>query len=88
MVVELIVGNGLYEHEYMRKVEVDGRLCFDKGVVMGCLERDGCICEIMELEGLYISIKVIEMSGMSYGLYKLSIDSLVDYICGIVSENI
>ena len=63
----------------MRKIEVSvyEGLCFNRGVVMGCLAKAGCICEIRELEGLYISIKVIEVRGMSYGLYRISIDSLV-----------
>lgn len=82
------IWNGLYERVYMRKVEVCRELCFNKGVVKDCLERDGCICEISELDGLYISIRVIDISGMSYGLYRMSIDSLCDYICDIVSENI
>ena len=51
-------------------------------------ERDGCICEVRECGGMYIDIRVIEVRGMSYGLYRLSIDSLVDYICDIVSRNI
>lgn len=84
------IWNGLYEQEYMRKIEVEvGReLCFDEGVVKDCLERVGCICEISELDGLYIGIRVIDISGMSYGLYRISIDSLCDYICDIVSKNI
>lgn len=73
------IWNGLYVHEYMRKIGIDvyEGLCFDKGVVKGCLEMDGCICEISELYGLYISIRVINISGMCYGLYRISIDSLV-----------
>lgn len=84
------IWNGLYEQVYMRKVEVEvcGELCFNKGVVIDCLERVGCICEISELDGLYISIRVIDIGGMSYGLYRIGIDSLCDYICDIVSENI
>lgn len=84
------IWNGLYEQEYMRKIEVEvGReLCFDRGVVKDCLERVGCICEISGLHGLYIGIRVIEVSGMSYCLYRISIDSLCDYICDIVSRNI
>lgn len=80
------IWNGLYEHVYMKEVDVCRGLCFNKGVVIGCLERDGCICEVSELDGLYMSIKVIEIGGMSYGLYRISIDSLCDYICDIVSE--
>lgn len=84
------IWNGLYEQAYMRKIEVEvGReLCFNKGVVKDCLEREGCICEVSGLYGLYIGIKVIEVSGMSYELYRISIDSLCDYICDIVSRNI
>lgn len=84
------IWNGLYEQVYMRKIDVgvyEG-LHFDRGVVKDCLERVGCICEISELDGLYIGIRVIEIGGMSYGLYRISIDSLCDYTCDIVSKNI
>lgn len=82
------IWNGLYMHGYMRKIEVGAYEGFNRGVVMDCLERVGCICEVSELDGLYIGIRVIEVSGMSYGLYRISIDSLCDYICDIVSKNI
>ena len=90
MYVCVDIWNGLYMHGYMRKIGVgvyEG-LRFDRSVVKDCLAKAGCICEISELDGLYISIRVIEISGMSYGLYRLSIDSLVDYICDIVCMNI
>lgn len=88
MYVCVDIWNGLYMHGYMRKIGVGACERFDRGVVKDCLEREGCICEISALDGLYISIRVIEISGMSYGLYRISIDSLVDYICDIVCMNI
>ena len=88
MYVCVDIWNGLYMHGYMRKIGVGACERFDRGVVKDCLAKAGCICEISELDGLYISIRVIEISGMSYGLYRISIDSLVDYICDIVCRNI
>lgn len=88
MYVCVDIWNGLYMHGYMRKIDVGACERFDRGVVKDCLAKAGCICEISELDGLYISIRVIEISGMSYGLYRISIDSLVDYICDIVCMNI